>query len=68
MSLKSFHVFFIVLAILSTAGFALWIFTGSGIGQPPALRWWGGVSGAIGLGLTVYGVWFIARKARKIIT
>jgi hypothetical protein len=68
MSLKSFHVFFIVLAILCTLGFACWIFLASGVGQPAALRWWGGVSGVIGILLTGYGIWFIVRKARKIIT
>jgi hypothetical protein len=61
MSLKSFHVFFIVLSILVTAGCAVWAFVN-------------GVSGGFGPGcavasvaLLIYGMAFL-KKAKRIIT
>jgi hypothetical protein len=67
MSLKSFHVFFIVLAILCTLGFCAWVFWRPGGENSPALLAWGIASGVIGVGLMLYGVWFVVRKSRKII-
>jgi hypothetical protein len=61
MSLKTFHIFFIILAILVTAGFAAWTFvnqTGTGVGV---------FSGVCSVALVIYGIWFI-RKSRHIIT
>ncbi len=61
MSLKAFHVFFIVLSILLTAGCAVWAFAN-------------GVTGGFGPGcavasvtLVIYGVYFL-KKAKRIIT
>ena len=61
MSLKSFHVFFIVISILLTAGCAVWAFAN-------------GVTGGFGPGcavaavaLVVYGAMFL-KKAKRIIT
>ncbi len=67
MSLKSFHVFFIVLAVLSSLGFAVWTFTMGGAelaSGPGAL----GVTSALAsIVLAAYGVWFVMRKAGRII-
>jgi hypothetical protein len=61
MSLKSFHIFFIVLSILLTAGCAVWAYAN-------------GVTGGFGPGcavasvvLMIYGVAFL-KKAKRIIT
>ncbi len=67
MSLKSFHVVFIVIAMLCAFGFAAWTFVG---GSDPAIvqqRPIGIVSGILGAVLAVYGVWFVLRKSRRII-
>ncbi len=61
MSLKTFHIVFIVLAILLSAGCALWAFanhTATGFGV---------CSIVVGLALVIYGVWFL-KKSRHIIT
>ena len=61
MSLKSFHIFFIVLCILLAAGCAVWAFAN-------------GVTGGFGpscavaaVALMIYGVAFL-KKAKRIIT
>lgn len=61
MSLKAFHIVFIVLSVLLCIACAAWAFSnnvahGFGIGAATA-----------GAALIVYGVWFV-RKARNIIT
>jgi hypothetical protein len=60
MSLKAFHIFFIVLAALLAAGCAAWGFAN---GLPPAF---GTTCAAIAVGLVIYGIYFI-RKSRKLI-
>ena len=60
MSLKVFHVIFIVMAIALSAVCAAWSFLNH---TAPVFGW---CSVAIGVLLVVYGVWFI-RKARNII-
>ena len=67
MSLKSFHVVFIAIAMLCALGFSAWTFVG---GNDPAIvqqRPIGIVSGVLGVALAVYGVWFVLRKSRRII-
>jgi hypothetical protein len=61
MSLKAFHIVFISLAILLAAGCAAWSFVNE-IAIP-----FGVASVVVGLGLFVYGIWFL-KKARRIIT
>ena len=61
MSLKAFHVFFIVLSILLAAGCAAWAFVNG------ASMIFGIGSAAVAIALVVYAFLFV-RKARKIIT
>lgn len=67
MSLKSFHVLFIALAVLSSLGFAVWTFTKGGAELASALGVLGVFSGLASAVLAVYGVWFVVRKSGRII-
>lgn len=59
MSLKQFHIVFIVLAVLVSAGFAIWAFTRYQAEAGVVLM--GGVSAVIAVGLAVYGVCFFKK-------
>lgn len=65
MSLKHFHVLFIVLAAAFCLAFAAWALTG--LGRTVEIRGMGAFSAVLGVGLAVYGVYFF-RKARRIVT
>ena len=68
MSLKGFHVVFIVLAVLVSVLFAWWTMaTSEGRAAGQLVRWTGIGSGILGLVLAVYGVWFIKNKSKSII-
>jgi len=67
MSLKSFHVVFIVLATLSSLGFAAWVFIRSEATLASGLGAVGILSVLMGLALAAYGVWFVARKSARLI-
>ena len=67
MSLKSFHIFFIVMAVLSSLGFSAWAFTAGDAATTEGLRLMGIGSGAIGVALAVYGVWFVVKKSGRLI-
>lgn len=67
MSLKSFHVFFIVLAVLSSLGFAVWTFTKGGAELASGMGALGVFSALASVALAVYGVWFVVRKSGRII-
>lgn len=67
MSLKSFHIVFIVLAVLSSLGFAVWAFTRGGAEVGSALGLLGVFSGLAAVALAVYGVWFVVRKSGRLI-
>jgi len=60
MSLRAFHILFIILSILMSAGCAWWAFAN---GVAPLF---GIVSVAVAAGLTVYAVYFL-RKTKKLI-
>lgn len=67
MSLKGFHIIFIVLAVLCTFGFYGWTLL-----QPEAAKSMGVVglgqgSAITGVLLAVYGIWFVVKKYKKII-
>ena len=67
MSLKAFHIFFILMAILMSLGFAAWVFMmAPASAGSSGLSVMGGLSAVIGFALVPYGVFFV-RKSRKII-
>ena len=61
MSLKAFHIFFIVLSIVLAVGCAIWAFATG------ASALFGASCAVVAVALVVYGVFFL-RKARRIIT
>lgn len=66
MSLKSFHVFFLVLAILMDLGVLAYSVWGEN-SVARELQSYGVGLGAIAVILIIYTVWFIRKKAPKII-
>jgi hypothetical protein len=60
MSLKAFHIIFIILATLLAAGCALWSYVNH------ATAAFGIVSAIVAVALVIYGIWFL-KKSRKII-
>ena len=60
MSLRAFHILFIILSILMSAGCAWWAFAND------AAPLFGILSAAVAAGLIVYAVYFL-RKTRKLI-
>jgi hypothetical protein len=59
MSLKAFHILFILLAALLAAGCAAWACVNHIVA-------FGIVSAVVAVALVIYGIWFL-RKSRKII-
>jgi hypothetical protein len=66
MSLKSFHVFFLVIAILFDLGILAYALLGDN-SVTKELRGYGVGFGVIAAALIVYTVWFVRRKAPRII-
>lgn len=60
MSLRAFHVLFIILSILMSAGCAWWAFANG------VAFLFGIVCSAVAVGLTIYAVYFL-RKTKKLI-
>jgi hypothetical protein len=67
MSLKTFHLFFLVIAILFDFAFAAYAFYGPDNEITREIKPMGIGSGIFGLILIAYGLWFHLRKAPKII-
>jgi hypothetical protein len=65
MSLKHFHVVFIVFAVLISFGFGAWALLAND--QTTSIRSLGMFSLVIGAALSAYGVWFF-QKAKRVIT
>ena len=65
MSLKHFHILFILLAVLCTLVFAAWALLLPGMGA--GIRGMGWFSGALGIFLLGYGGWFL-KKSKHVIT
>jgi hypothetical protein len=61
MSLKVFHLIFIILATLLAAGCAAWSY------YHDAAHAFGIASGVIAVALVIYGIWFV-KKSKRIIT
>jgi high-affinity Fe2+/Pb2+ permease len=66
MSLKAFHIFFLVIAILFDLGLLAYAYFGDN-SVTRELQSYGVGLGIIALALIAYTVWFIRRKAPKII-
>jgi len=67
MSLKGFHVIFIVFAVLCSAGFWAWTALNPLAAKELNVVQLGQMSGGLGALLFVYGVWFVVRKSKTII-
>ena len=68
MSLKGFHIVFIFLAVLVSLLFGAWALgTDAGRSAGVLVMWSGISSGILGVALAGYGVWFVKKKAGKII-
>ncbi len=66
MSLKGFHILFIILALLCTAGFWGWSVVYSERARELGITALGNLSGSLALGLLVYGAWFVIKKSKTI--
>lgn len=66
MSLKGFHIVFIIVSVLCTLGFAAWTIWAPEYRVTPATKAIGLFSGVCGLFLLFYGAWFL-RKSRDLI-
>lgn len=67
MSLKGFHILFIALAFLCTAGFWAWSYVDVERARELGAVAFGNFSGSLALGLLVYGIWFVVKKSKTII-
>lgn len=66
MSLRTFHLFFLAIAILFDFGFAAYAFWGPEEGAIRELRAMGIGSGVFGVILLIYGIWFLVKKRPQI--
>jgi hypothetical protein len=66
-SLRSFHVFFIVMAVFCLWGFCAWTFWAGTAPREAGLQAAGIGCGLAGTALAAYGLWFAFKKSRKII-
>jgi hypothetical protein len=66
MSLKGFHILFISLAFLCSAGFWAWVAMDSKRAQEHGVAALGNYSGSLAIALLIYGVWFAAVKSKTI--
>lgn len=67
MSLKGFHILFIILAFLCAGGFWAWCLWDAESAQRLGATTLGNLSGSLALALLVYGFWFIIKKSKTII-
>ena len=67
MSLKTFHLFFLIFAILFDFGFAAYAFFGPDNEITREIKPMGIGSGIFGLLLVAYGIWFYRKMAPRII-
>jgi uncharacterized membrane protein len=68
MSLKHFHLVFLFFAILFDAGFFLWTRLAPDQAAAAGATGLSAVAGFTCLALVAYGVWYLLRKSRTIIT
>ena len=66
MSLKGFHILFIIFAFLCTAGFWAWTALDTVRAAELGVAASGNFSGSLAIALLVYGVWFTVWKSKTI--
>ena len=66
MSLKGFHILFIILAFLCAAGFWAWVVVDSERATEMGVTAMGNFSGSLAIALFIYGIWFAAVKGKTI--
>lgn len=64
MSLKQFHIFFIVLSIITAFFFGTWLFVTVEAGGPVVRFFFGGVSYLVGIALVFYARYFLNKVRR----
>ena len=67
MSLRGFHIVFIILAALSDIFVWMWTRTNVDAVEELNLGWLRSASGWLAIAIVTYGIWFIIKKARTII-
>lgn len=67
MSLKGFHILFIILAVLCAFGFYAWTVFQSEAAESLGVTGLGQGSAVTGLFLAIYGIWFVVKKYKTII-
>ena len=67
MSLKGFHIIFIILAVLCAFGFYAWTRVEHDAAAAMGVTGMGQGSGVVGILLFLYGLWFVLFKSRSII-
>lgn len=67
MSLKGFHILFIILAVLCAFGFYAWTVFQAEAAESLGAIGLGQGSGVVGIFLLFYGVWFVVKKYKTII-
>lgn len=67
MSLKGFHIIFIVLAVLCAFGFYGWTLMEVSAARKMGVVEFGQGSAVVGAMLAIYGVWFVLKKYKTII-
>lgn len=66
MSLKGFHLLFIILAFLCSAGFWAWVVLDAERAQELGVDALGNFSGSLAIALFAYGLWFAIVKSKTI--
>lgn len=66
MSLKGFHILFIIFAFLCTAGFWAWAVLDAERAADLGVTTMGNLSGSLAVLLFIYGLWFAIVKSRTI--
>ena len=67
MSLKSFHIFFLLIAVCFDLGMLCYAFFGEPNSVTEELKSYGVGLGIISVCLISYGIWFVTKKAPRII-
>jgi O-antigen ligase len=66
MSLKGFHILFIIFAFACSAGFWAWVVMDAERASELGVTAMGNVSGSLATLLFIYGLWFAIKKSKTI--